>query len=154
MIYLSRYLRGGPINPNQIERCDAERISFRYKDHRDGRRKLLTLTPEEFLRRLLLHVPEAGQHVVRHYGLYAGAARTRRNRCRQALGLPEEQSVEDATDTAPTCRCGRPLRLIGTYRPGRRKGNSLEKRVAEGFVQQVDEPVTAEAEKTPPSLRL
>lgn len=51
--YLSRYLRGGPMNPAQIVRCDSEQIGFRYKDHRDQRTKLLSLKPGEFIRRLL-----------------------------------------------------------------------------------------------------
>jgi len=72
MKYLSRYLRGGPIHPNQIVHYDPNEIRFRYLDHRDKRHKILTLKPDEFIRRLLVHVPESGQHVVRHYGLYAG----------------------------------------------------------------------------------
>ena len=84
--YLSRYLRGGPINPAQIIRCDNQQIGFRYKDHRDQRTKVMSVKPREFIRRVLLHVPEPGQHMVRHYGLYAGAAKVRRNVCREQLG--------------------------------------------------------------------
>ena len=60
LIYLARYLRGGAIHPKQIRRCDGDGIGFVYKDHRDGRRKLLTLAPREFIRRLLQHVPGNG----------------------------------------------------------------------------------------------
>ncbi len=31
LVYLSRYLKGGPIHPSQIVRCDNEQIGFRYK---------------------------------------------------------------------------------------------------------------------------
>jgi len=151
MLYLSRYLRGGPIDPRQIERCDAERISFRYKDHRDSRTKLLTLKPAEFIRRLMMHVPEAGQHVVRHYGLYAGAARRRRERCRAQRGGRAEIVRETRSTTAPTCRCGAQLRYLRTVERRWRKGNSLRERLDDSFVQQTVEPVTAKAEK--PSLR-
>ena len=64
LLYLSRYLRGGPIHPAQIRRCDSGGIGFIYKDHRDKRKKELTLEPREFIRRLLQHVPESGQHMV------------------------------------------------------------------------------------------
>jgi len=46
LVYLSRYLKGGPINPSQIESCDDDQIGFRYKNHRDKRIKLLKIKPE------------------------------------------------------------------------------------------------------------
>lgn len=154
MLYLSRYLRGGPIDPRQIERCDADRIGFRYKDHRDGRMKLLALKPAEFIRRLMLHVPESGQHVVRHYGLYAGAARRRRDRCRLQRGGEPELTREARPTPAVMCRCGASLRYLRSIEQRWRKGNSLRERADEGVVQQVVEPVPTKAEKTSLTLRL
>ncbi len=152
MLYLSRYLRGGPINPHQIERCDAERIGFRYKDHRDGRKKLLSLKPEEFLRRLMTHIPEPGQHVVRHYGLYGGAARERRNRCREQLGRTTEIAPEYRTLQPLKCRCGGILRHMRVIDPTWRKGNSLKQLPRSKSVQQRVEPVSAKTKKI--SLRV
>ena len=161
--YLARYLRGGPLSPRQIVRCDARRIGFRYKDHRDGRRKVLELRPEEFTRRLLEHVPEDGQHGVRHYGLYGSAAREKRNRCRESVGgLSEVRLGERPRPVGPICRCGAPLVLLLRVRGRRsRKANSngmghARARASsdERFVQQVDEPDTASAEKRSLRLRL
>ena len=45
LVYLSRYLGGGPIHTSQIVRCDSEQIGFRYKDHREKRTKVLTIKP-------------------------------------------------------------------------------------------------------------
>lgn len=154
--YLARYLRGGPLAPRQIVRCDSDRIDFRYKDHRDGRRKVLSLKPEEFVRRLLEHVPEDGQHGVRHYGLYGSAARVKRNACREIVGgLAETAPAERSRPTGPICRCGAPLVLLLTVR-GRwggkansnRKGHARQEASSDnGFAQQVNEPVTTSAEK-------
>jgi hypothetical protein len=155
MLYLSRYLRGGPIHPRQIERCDADAISFRYKDHRTQKTKLLTLKPSEFIRRLLTHVPETGQHVVRHYGLYGGAARRRRDRCRAQLGYKPEQKPDARPREPLRCRCGAALRHLRIIQQRQwRKGNSLKARVLECWVQQGVEPVTAKAEKTSLQMRL
>ena len=154
MLYLSRYLRGGPIDPRQIERCDAERIDFRYKDHRDGRKKLLSLKPAEFLRRMMMHVPEPGQHVVRHYGLYAGAARRRRNRCREQCGGTTEIARQAVPKEPLRCHCGASLTHLRTLKGRWRKANSLRERVTDGFVQHGVEPVTARAEKTSFKLTL
>ena len=46
----------------------------------------MTLSPEEFMRRFLLHVLPGGFHRIRHYGLLAnGARRANLARAREAL---------------------------------------------------------------------
>lgn len=90
MLYLSRYVKGGAISDRRIVSCDEKKVTFRYKDHRDGGNKLLRLKPDEFIQRILWHVPESGQHSIRHYGLYAHQAKNRRAICREQLGQEEE----------------------------------------------------------------
>ncbi len=158
MLYLSRYLLGGPLNPKQIVRCDADKIGFRYKDHRDKRTKVLELKTAEFLRRLLEHVPEPGQQVVRHYGLYASASRDKRNRCREQLGGIEEdvpgQEAGAARAVALRCvHCGQGLRLLSVIRGGR-KANSYKGESAQINVQQKDQPDMAEVKKTSSRMRV
>ena len=158
LLYLSRYLRGGPIHPKQIMRCDAERIGFRYKGHRSKRQKLLLLKPSEFIRRVLLHVPEPGQHVVRHYGLYSSASRTSRNNCRLQLGglVDSTESPDEVTDKAQiSCKlCGEALVLKRRYYAHRRKGNSYKAEYVEKHVQQTDEPDQTQIKKRSMQLRL
>lgn len=160
LIYLSRYLRGGPIHPTQIIRCDYDGIGFLYKDHREKRTKLLTLKPEEFLRRLLMHVPEQGQHMVRHYGLYAAAAKKKRAKCKGLLGEPANAGDSDAKDEDEKhfCRqCRLPMRRIWTQLPDKRKGNSFKEEYADiktRLVQQIDEPDIGQDKKKIMALRL
>lgn len=155
--YLSRYLRGGPINPAQIVRCDDKRIGFRYKDHRDKRTKVLSIKPSEFIRRVLLHVPESGQHMVRHYGLYAGAAKVRRNRCREQLGgLMELLDLSsESKKQSLICRCcGAGMRLKWAIYPKQKKGNSYTVESNESHVQHGDEPDIGQGKKKITALRL
>jgi len=90
--YLARYLRGGPLSPARVVAWDDQTVTFRYADTQDpdaqgrGKRKLLPLAVEDFLRRWLLHVPPPGLQVVRAYGLYAPTKRAALARCRQLLG--------------------------------------------------------------------
>jgi len=147
VLYLSRYMKGGPLHPAQIRRCDEAGISFVYKDHRDKRRKEKTVRPMAFLEQLLLHVPPKGVHTVRHYGLYAGASRAKRNEGREQMG---DLSAIETSDGANcdgvvlwTCKdCGGPmLRRCWTGRKSLRKGISLigsSKSGAGGFVQPDD----------------
>jgi hypothetical protein len=142
MLYLSRYLKGSPFNPKQIVYCDNQRMVFRYLDHRDKKIKTLSLTMQEFIRRLLWHVPVPGLHVVRHYGLYAAPCRGKRNLCRETLGGEWEEDISDErTDKEPFawyCRtCGQALRYVYTVIPGRTNENSINKVPKQGFVQQV-----------------
>ena len=53
-------------------------MSFRWKDYRakgKTRYKAMTLSPEEFMSRFLLHVLPSGLHRIRHYGLLANGSR-------------------------------------------------------------------------------
>ena len=145
MVYLSKYLKGGPIHPAQIGRCDDQSISFVYKDHRDQRHKTLTLAPMEFIGRLLLHVPEPGLHTIRHYGLYGSAARDKRNSCRERLGDSvgietgtKSQSSSMAELLCKTCSQSMAIRFR-RYVRRKAKGNSYKQVSVPGIVQQVDE---------------
>ena len=90
--YLARYLRGGPISNHRILAFDGETVQFRVKDYRRSgdsgpvRRRVLTLAIEEFLRRVLMHVPVPRMHLVRYYGLYARNCTERLNTARERLG--------------------------------------------------------------------
>ncbi|MDZ7787038.1 MAG: transposase [Halofilum sp. (in: g-proteobacteria)] len=81
----SRYVRGGPIANTRIVGAGDGHVRFRYKDHRDGKYRVRCLEASRFVEHLLWHVPEPGQHTVRHVGLYAHACRERRERCRTQI---------------------------------------------------------------------
>jgi hypothetical protein len=83
--YLSRYVHAGPIANTRIVGADDGQVRFRYKDHRDGKYRVRCLEAPRFIEQLLWHVPEPGQHTVRHVGLYAHACKERRERCRALI---------------------------------------------------------------------
>lgn len=90
--YLARYVRGGPISNRRLSDGNDKEVRFHYQDHRDGKSKLMTLSSEEFVQRVLWHVPEKGMQVIRHYGLYGRCGLELRDKCRAQLGqLPEEK---------------------------------------------------------------
>lgn len=145
MLYLARYLKGGPLNPKQIQGATDEEIRFRYLDHRDKRRKVLSLKPKEFLQRFLTHVPAIGKHTVRFYGLYATSSKTRHTRCVEELGNLEHERIPGLTvkDMLIFCTtCGAPAYLTHRVWRGEIKGNSINKEATclggFDFVQQVD----------------
>jgi hypothetical protein len=92
LTYLACYLRGGPISNRRLLAFQQGMVTFRYQDHRDldpagcPRSKELKLSADEFMRRLLTHVPVPGLQMVRSYGLYANTKGKELTLARQQLG--------------------------------------------------------------------
>ncbi|MDK9716199.1 MAG: IS91 family transposase [Sulfuritalea sp.] len=132
LAYLSRYTHRVAISNRRLVSLDERGVTFRWKDYRISGRtryKTMTLSPEEFMRRFLLHVLPSGFHRIRHYGLLANRER-RENlaRARELLGV-ERPGVDaslleiGASDSPvqPTfvCPCcGSPMRIIETFLRG------------------------------------
>ncbi len=82
--YLGRYTHRVGISNGRIQSVDPSGVRFRTKEGRE-----VTLTPEEFLRRFLLHVLPRGFTKIRHFGLLAaGNVRGRLERARTLLTEP------------------------------------------------------------------
>jgi hypothetical protein len=94
--YLARYTHRVAISNHRLLRMDDGEVSFLWKDYKqNAAKKTMTLTPDEFIRRFLLHIlPEGFQHI-RHYGFLANRYReTKLATCRRLLGasLPTVQA--------------------------------------------------------------
>jgi len=134
LAYLSRYTHRVAISNSRLLAMDERGVTFRWKDYRvkegvkDGtkdqtRHKAMTLAPEEFMRRFLLHVLPGGFHRIRHYGLLAnGSRKASLALARKLLGTSKPEPVladaEDAAIKPPTfiCQhCGRALLIVQTF---------------------------------------
>jgi len=115
--YLGRYTHRVAISNSRLVAMEDDRVRFYYKDYADGnRKKQMTLSAEEFIRRFLLHVLPKRFVRIRHYGLMAGRnVDTRLERCRALLQsvkepLPAPSSTlnlpapEHDPATCPRCR--------------------------------------------------
>lgn len=95
--YLARYVhRVALANSRLLDLSDGQ-VTFTYKDYaHEGKQRALTLTADEFLRRLVQHILPRGFVKVRHYGLLSNRGRAEKlGRCRYLLGVvePPEQVV-------------------------------------------------------------
>jgi len=86
--YLGRYSHRVAIANSRLVSMDDNQVSFRWKDYaNDHQTKVMTVSAEEFIRRLLLHVLPKGFVRIRHFGLLASVnVATKLQRCRQLLG--------------------------------------------------------------------
>ncbi len=128
LAYLSRYTHRVAISNSRLLALDERGVTFRWKDYRakgNTRHKAMTLSPEEFMRRFLLHVLPGGFHRIRHYGLLSnGGRRLGLATARQLLGVrtsaaaasAAEDAAPDQADAKPptfVCRhCGRAMAIV------------------------------------------
>jgi hypothetical protein len=90
LAYLGRYTHRVAITNSRLINLEQGRVSFRWKDYRQGgETKLMTLNAEEFIRRFLLHALPDGFQRIRHYGLLANGHRAAKlELCRTLLAAP------------------------------------------------------------------
>jgi hypothetical protein len=135
LAYLSRYTHRVAIANSRLIAMDEQGVTFKWKDYRAKERvrhKTMTLAPDEFMRRFLLHVLPAGFHRIRHYGLIANTTR-KDNLARARELLIDEKTIEsmnaetDAVDAADggdasatyVCPdCGAAMIIIETFERG------------------------------------
>jgi hypothetical protein len=129
LAYLSRYTHRVAISNSRLLAMDERGVTFRWKDYRakgKTRHKAMTLSPQEFMRRFLLHILPGGFHRIRHYGLLANSNR-RANLAlaRQLLQVapppPDDSASEAATAPAPTfvcAHCGHAMVVVQVFLRG------------------------------------
>lgn len=128
LAYLSRYTHRVAIANSRLLALDERGVTFRWKDYRDkgsARHKTMTLTPEEFMRRFLLHVLPGGFHRIRHFGLIANNGRREKLALARELlnvgpaALAESKPVDASGDLVrPTfvcAHCGAQMIILETF---------------------------------------
>lgn len=121
--YLANYLKGGPIGNHRLI-CQREgRVYFRYRvsarpdsnnNGQRNRQSVMSLSVDEFLGRLLEHVPPRRFQTVRGYGLYSGNQHSHLDEARTALGQqprpaepPAPQSWQEFCESAGMTNVGK-----------------------------------------------
>ncbi|MCH9647620.1 MAG: IS91 family transposase [Deltaproteobacteria bacterium] len=99
--YLAGYTHRVAISNQRLLRLEGETVVLSYRDYRRrGRRRLLRLPSEEFIRRFLQHVLPEGFVRIRYYGLFANRHRAENlERCRGLLGVDSQVKLVPPTET-------------------------------------------------------
>ena len=95
--YLCQYTHRVAISNHRILFSDDEKVVFSYKDYRDrGKKKIMTLSSAEFIRRFAMHILPSGFSKVRHYGFLANCnKKTKLKKCQQLLRIiPSKKSTD------------------------------------------------------------
>jgi hypothetical protein len=131
--YLARYIHRVAIANSRILSADNGKVTFRYKDSKRGAYiNTMTVNAEEFIRRFLQHVPPAGVHKVRYYGLWSPSNREKLLELQQDLtqsGNDQPEELEEDMDAevsapsesrqCPHCQKGTLVWIGRLFRQGR-----------------------------------
>jgi hypothetical protein len=107
--YLGRYTHKVAISNHRIEMVDNEKVSFHYKDYRDGSsKKIMTLHNEEFARRFSQHILQHRFVRIRHYGILSSSwKRGKLQALQQTLKIKRsEEKVITLLRKCPCCKTG------------------------------------------------
>lgn len=112
--YLAAYLCRPPWHEAQLESCNAQTVTFRYREN-GGVQKRCTVSGEEFVRRVLQHVLPKGFQRVRHYGWLGAAAARKRARIAALLDWRAPALVSPPPVAPPKCpACGKTMVRLGS----------------------------------------
>jgi hypothetical protein len=100
--YLANYTHRTAISNHRLVRLHDGKVSFLWKDYAHGcRRRVMTLTAGEFLRRFLMHVLPKGFVRIRHSGFLANRHRSHKLKpCRELLHCDGDVSTSAGSDAS------------------------------------------------------
>ncbi len=137
VLYLARYIKGGPIGNSRLQSVDNDVVSFRYRlghnEGGDGKTQGISRMPIfTFIGRWLNHVPPKRFQTVRGYGLYGGNQHSRWNDAAKQLGMETQTRESDdlrtwqewceskgMTNVTRCPKCGNVLESHHEFAPGR-----------------------------------
>ena len=113
--YLGRYHQKLAISNHRIRNVENGQVTFQAKDYRQGGKKyLMGLSQDEFIRRFALHILPRGFTRIRHYGILSS---TLKKVCvellQNELGKPDLPLRTDEHLLCPICRKGK---LVSIWR--------------------------------------
>ena len=101
--YLGRYTHKVAIGNHRLLEVNEKGVSFRWRDYRDNREKVMTLDGPEFLRRFSQHILPLRFVRIRHYGFLSTARRGVLRELQLALGV-RVQFVKEKKHWKELCR--------------------------------------------------
>jgi Putative transposase/Transposase zinc-binding domain len=107
--YLGRYSHKVAISNSRIRAVTADEVLFEYKDYKaKGTKKLMSLRPEEFIRRFSQHILPRGFCKIRHYGVLSSSwkkVKLKKLQAQLKAKIPEGKPTQHRV--CPCCKVGK-----------------------------------------------
>lgn len=123
--YLGRYTHKVAISNHRILAIDDQTVTISYKDYRsEGQKKTMTLSHDEFVRRLAMHILPKRFVRIRHFGFLSSTwKRTKLSDLQTKLNSSEIESKPKEQEgtyhkSCPCCKTGRMITLLMFGRRG------------------------------------
>lgn len=88
--YVGRYTGRPVMAESRIKKYDGEKVTYWYERHEDGKRVEETIDAIEFIKRLVVHIPEKQFKMIRYYGIYT----TQNRKGKKLLKMIDEKVQE------------------------------------------------------------
>jgi len=126
--YIGRYLGRPVIATSRIDNYDGENVTFHYNRHEDNELITETVSAIDFIKKLIIHIPEKYFKMIRYYGIYA---KHHRHEGKLKLFISKEKrrfhtrqnvwrtSISSSFHFDPLlCKCGHEMTLLQFYLKG------------------------------------
>ncbi len=147
--YFGKYLKRPPIGETRIKAYDGNSVTFEYLDHYTGEMAEMVLPCEDFIERLISHIPDQNFRNIRYYGFLSNRTsgkllpivyRLLEQKMKKAMRITWRQMRQALTGMDPVrcIRCGTKMELV--HIQFSININSLIKRheeIANGYFQMV-----------------
>lgn len=95
--YISRYLGRPVIATSRIDKYDGDMITFHYTRHEDNKTIEECVPAMDFIKRLIIHIPEKHFKMLRYYGIYAKHHK-QENKLRRCLSPEKKKFLKSTLD--------------------------------------------------------
>lgn len=113
--YVGRYVGRPAIAESRIVDYDGVNVTFKYTRHEDNEEVIETIHAYEFIKKLIIHIPEKNFKMIRYFGIYSRRSKEKNNfikmidekilRLRKSLGKWEYRIL--ATFGVNPCKCSK-----------------------------------------------
>ena len=95
--YISRYLGRPVIATSRIDNYDGENVTFHYTRHEDNKTITETIPALDFIKKLIVHIPEKHFKMLRYYGIYAKHHKQEKN-LRKCISAEKQRFLHSVQD--------------------------------------------------------
>ena len=77
--YVGRYVRRPAIAESRILKYDGVYVTYKYTRHEDNKEVIETVHVYEFIKKLIIHIPEKNFKMIRYFGIYSRRKKRKHN---------------------------------------------------------------------------
>ena len=125
--YVTRYIGRPVMAQSRITNYDGTYVTYWYQRHEDNKIEYVTEHAFEFIKKLIIHIPEKGFNMLRYYGIYAKGTDAYPQLIRRISGALRRHrkllmnwrfQIDISFGRDPLkCACGQTMELSGIYDP-------------------------------------